>query len=261
MHCGQRRDEIRQVGTDRVVPRPTVQDVLPGTAVQVVVTGAARQAIVRVALTSWTAGNVCSTSETGHRARAVAGLWTNRCAAALESERERQWTEVRKCGRDHSLGRSVSSTLVSLGVRLVAKSDSMNLSAIRYQLSSMAENARNFLRLVSQPGVKRIVLAASPGAHTPADRSWVQPLVGPDTNLPLLWACIFREPTDPTQGSAEIFDGLFLTAARHQRAEEVRQVLDALTDDPRACVAEQVMPFTQPWIPQWRWECLGRRGR
>ena len=83
-----------------------------------------------------------------------------------------------------------------------------------------SENLRSILDRLRSPNTILIRLFA-----TTREADGLSIKDGPDTNLPLLHALVQSIPQKDTP-EYEIFDGLFLTAAREPRYQEVRTLLD-----------------------------------
>ena len=98
----------------------------------------------------------------------------------------------------------------------------MEIKVIRQRGGDTGSNLRALVKVINDPACKEVRLFASPTAATAAYSSSKD---GPETNLPLVAACCRYSVADIAEVYI-LFDGLFLTAARHPRGLEVRELLD-----------------------------------
>lgn len=91
----------------------------------------------------------------------------------------------------------------------------------RFNNSSTSENATALINLLKDPSCKEVVLFATPVVPT-ADFSESD---GPENNLPLV-AAVAKYSIPGITDVYVLFDGLFLTAARRPRFQEVQYLMD-----------------------------------
>ncbi len=94
------------------------------------------------------------------------------------------------------------------------------MDAQRNPGGNTSENLKAILDRLQSPNTIRIRLFA-----TTREADGMSDNDGPDTNLPLLHALVQSIPQEGTP-EYEIFDGIFLTAARRPRYLEVKKLLD-----------------------------------
>lgn len=111
--------------------------------------------------------------------------------------------------------------------------------AIRHPSESTLENLLALVGLINNPCSKKVVLFASPDSKAPE----MSPSDGPENNLPLLAAFVEYE-IPKIDSVVVIFDGLFLTAARYPRYDEVRELLDLAQKSDKVFFSETRAPFT-----------------
>ena len=140
--------------------------------------------------------------------------------------------------------RAAKDSLQYMGVRArippLAVRRNTGIRATRWQPGNTATNTQALLAAIAEPDIARVTLFASP---IKPDTDFVHS-DGPDSNLPLLVAL-----TEAVDGDLCVYDGLFLTAARHPRYLEVREVLDAAEHSAKVYFAGTRAPFTSRLSP------------
>ncbi|NMG28433.1 hypothetical protein [Aromatoleum evansii] len=123
---------------------------------------------------------------------------------------------------------------------------SANLFAQRYDDStSTSRNLGTILDVLGDTQTSRVTLFASP-EH---DEGLYDPRTdGPTTNLPLV-AALAEIRVTGAKPVHVVFDGLFLTAQRKPRYDEVKSLLDAAVASGKAFVATERAPFTSSLPP------------
>jgi len=119
------------------------------------------------------------------------------------------------------------------------------MDVVRYQNRSTSENLDAILNRLWSPGTILIRLFA-----TIRDTEGMGVKDGSEVNLPLLHALVESTPNENTP-KYEIFDGLFLTAARIPRYLEVRTLLDeAVKSRVPVYFGLRPIPFTSSMQPE-----------
>ncbi|MDR6671256.1 hypothetical protein [Rhizobium sp. 1399] len=117
------------------------------------------------------------------------------------------------------------------------------MTVLRFTNSSTNANLSALIDLIDAPETESVTLLASPKTGESATES-----DGPDTNFPLVAALVDYKV--PGYGLVSIvFDGVFLTAARDNRASEVSALLDAAVNKGGVRFGERA-PFTSSLAPQ-----------
>lgn len=120
------------------------------------------------------------------------------------------------------------------------------MTATRYETHNTSANLNTIIGMLNDAKTDRVILFAT---ETQPTDSFNHQSDGPETNLPLVAALAeFKIPG----GSPlyVVFDGLFLTAARHPRYLEVRALLDASIASDRAFFSQTRVPFTSTLSPE-----------
>ncbi len=118
------------------------------------------------------------------------------------------------------------------------------LNAIRYKESNTTENCRNLISYLNLNFCDEVILFAT---HKSVDATFSQN-DGPETNLPLLGA-VARVKFPGLGEQFILFDGLFLTAQRKPRYNEVQQVLDLAVQTKKTSFIQLSVPFTSQLLP------------
>lgn len=104
------------------------------------------------------------------------------------------------------------------------------MKAIRHENDNTSRNARDLINIIKDENTERVVLFATPGVEE-------------DTNCPLV-AAVAEYEIPGAQKVKVIYDGLFLTAKRRPRYDEVRDVLDNAESSGKVFFAQERAPFT-----------------
>lgn len=112
--------------------------------------------------------------------------------------------------------------------------------AVRYENSNTTENLSALVGLIESPDTVKVTLFASPTGK-------MEKMSESDdletNNLPLVSAVVEYE-IPKIEKVAVVFDGLFLTAARHPRYSEILHLLDVAEQSNLAFFSEMRAPFT-----------------
>ena len=107
---------------------------------------------------------------------------------------------------------------------------------IRYENSSTGANEEAIIKIMEDGNTKKVTFFASPREKE-------------DPNAPLVSA--LAEYDIPGAGTVKIvYDGLFLTAQRPPRYNEVKSVVDVAIDSGKAYFAKSEAPFTEGMKPR-----------
>ncbi|MEG8983852.1 HicB family protein, partial [Acinetobacter baumannii] len=116
--------------------------------------------------------------------------------------------------------------------------------AHRYHESNTTRNCLNLLDYLKLPNCQEVILFAT--YRTPTDGFSRDD--GPETNLPLMGA-IAKVQLPGLNEIYIIFDGLFLTAQRKPRYNEVKAVLDTALETDKTSFIQLSVPFTSQLDP------------
>ncbi|MBH8486000.1 type II toxin-antitoxin system HicB family antitoxin [Acinetobacter baumannii] len=116
--------------------------------------------------------------------------------------------------------------------------------AHRYHESNTTRNCLNLLDYLKLPNCQEVILFAT--YRTPTDGFSRDD--GPETNLPLMGA-IAKVQLPGLNEIYIIFDGLFLTAQRKPRYNEVKDVLDTALETDKTSFIQLSVPFTSQLDP------------
>lgn len=107
--------------------------------------------------------------------------------------------------------------------------------ATRKTHSDTVSNQKALLDVLANNTYRQVILFASPNVGGSLLND------GPDINWPLMAALV-----ETAQGELEVYDGVFLTAARYPRYQEVKSVLDAAetASNGNVMYATAPLPFT-----------------
>lgn len=122
----------------------------------------------------------------------------------------------------------------------------LSLLATRHNdRGNTTDNLQNLLDVLADPKTARVVLFAT--AEAP-EGLYDHRTDGPETNLPLV-AALAEIRVPGITPLHVVFDGLFLTAQRKPRYDEVRALLDTAVVSNKAFFAAERAPFTSTYPP------------
>ncbi|ALJ88928.1 TPA: HicB family protein [Acinetobacter baumannii] len=119
-----------------------------------------------------------------------------------------------------------------------------SFSALRYKESNTTDNCCNLLQYLNNSYGEEVILFAT---HRTPSHGYSHD-DGPETNLPLLGA-IVKLNLPALRDTYIIFDGLFLTAQRKPRYNEVKEVLDTAVLTNKTSFIRHAVPFTSQLDP------------
>jgi hypothetical protein len=114
------------------------------------------------------------------------------------------------------------------------------MPAVRHINGSTNNNVARLIQVIHDGGTVRVILFASPTTSTDD----MHHSDGPETNLPLLSAV-----AEYGSLSLEVFDGIFLTAARMPRYYEIKELLDVAETSNKVYFSTVRAPFTSNLPP------------
>lgn len=114
----------------------------------------------------------------------------------------------------------------------------------RFANNSTNHNRDALMSEIADPGCVQVILFAS---QRSPQGNYSDQSDGPVSNLPLLSALV--EKASSGQASWILFDGLFLTAARKNRYQEVEAVLNAAVSSNKAVYCRRPVGFTSGMSP------------
>lgn len=118
------------------------------------------------------------------------------------------------------------------------------LNVSRYKSNNTTENCRNLAYYLNSNTCDGIILFAT---HKTVDRTFSEN-DGPETNLPLMGA-IVKVKFPGLSEQFILFDGLFLTAQRKPRYNEVQQILDLAVETNKTSFIQLSVSFTSQLMP------------
>lgn len=125
-------------------------------------------------------------------------------------------------------------------------------SALRYKCGNTSDNCSNLIEYLNQSFGEEVILFATYSTPTHGfSRD-----DGPDSNLPLMGA-IVKIKLPGLRETFILFDGLFLTAQRKPRYNEVKEVLDIAVTSTKASFIQLPVPFTSQLAPEEAIKLLG----
>ncbi|GAA5003207.1 hypothetical protein GCM10023206_06690 [Acinetobacter puyangensis] len=125
-------------------------------------------------------------------------------------------------------------------------------SAFRYKVGNTTDNCSNLIEYLNHSFCEEVTLFAT---HRTPTHGFSRD-DGPDTNLPLLGA-IVKLKMPALKETYILFDGLFLTAQRKPRYNEVKNVLDTAVATNKTCFIQLPVPFTSQLDPEEAVKLLG----
>lgn len=117
-------------------------------------------------------------------------------------------------------------------------------TAVRYKQSNTTDNCCNLIEYLKQSFCEEVILFAT---HRNPSNGYTND-DGPDSNLPLLGA-IVKLKLPALRETYVLFDGLFLTAQRKPRYNEVKSVLDEALITNKTSFIQLAVPFTSQLDP------------
>lgn len=114
-----------------------------------------------------------------------------------------------------------------------------NFTALRYKEGNTTDNCFNLLEYLNNTYCSEVILFAT---HRTASHGYSHD-DGPEANLPLMGA-IVKLNLPALRDTYIIFDGLFLTAQRKPRYNEIKEVLDAAVLTNKTSFIRHAVPFT-----------------
>lgn len=115
---------------------------------------------------------------------------------------------------------------------------------MRYKQSNTTDNCCNLIEYLKQSFCEEVILFAT---HRNPSNGYTND-DGPDSNLPLLGA-IVKLKLPALRETYVLFDGLFLTAQRKPRYNEVKSVLDEALITNKTSFIQLAVPFTSQLDP------------
>ena len=119
------------------------------------------------------------------------------------------------------------------------------MHAIRLKGAASNINVSNAIEVLQNPACDEFTIFASSTDESKANYA----SDGPSTNFPLVVA-LARLKLTKDENLFIVFDGVFLTAQRSQRAQEVGWLLDACVQTRKAFYVKEVAPFTAILPPE-----------